>query len=402
MKLIITPRTMLYLVIYIMLIFAEPLEKFSPVFVYVDDMVGLIGWGILILLVIFNRGKVNLYYKKVIIILFIILCIGMVSNIVSGIERSITDILTDVLHLIKFMGAFILADYLTSEKNERVNYIEAIEGITKITIIVAIIFWILHFIFNIGMSSEVRFGIKDYKFIYANSGAFANYCIMYYLALSFNSTNKNSLYKAGVVFLLLTTLRFKSFGVVGVILILWLSKAVKQTRGIKYIQFIVAGLVAAIIGWDQLSYYYLDNNSTPRELLLKYGIQTANAFFPLGSGFGTYGSNVAASDYSPLYIQYGFSNLWALGYDGGYLNDNFWPMICAQYGWIGLVLYIVMIVILFKILIEKTQLHIESRYSIMVLFANISIASLGGPIMVGIYAVIFFFLAAALINSEDR
>lgn len=94
---------------------------------------------------------------------------------------------------------------------------------------------------------------------------------------------------------------------------------------------------------------YLTNTSSPRYLLYKYSIVTANSYFPFGSGFGTYGSDMAAKHYSSLYINYGFEGLWGMSSnDGRFLLDNYWPMIIGQFGYFGFFAVICIILLLFK------------------------------------------------------
>ena len=94
---------------------------------------------------------------------------------------------------------------------------------------------------------------------------------------------------------------------------------------------------------------YLRNTDSPRMLLIRYGIKTANRFFPLGSGFATYGSDMAGKNYSPLYHEYGFEKYWGMGEgeNGFFLNDNYLGCILGQSGYFGLALFIAILVLIF-------------------------------------------------------
>ena len=90
------------------------------------------------------------------------------------------------------------------------------------------------------------------------------------------------------------------------------------------------------------------NVNAPRYLFFYYGGKTANTYFPLGSGFATFGSDQAARNYSRLYYQYGFNSLFGMNTeDGSFLSDTFWPMAIGQFGWIGSILYILIYVRIF-------------------------------------------------------
>ena len=104
---------------------------------------------------------------------------------------------------------------------------------------------------------------------------------------------------------------------------------------------------------------------------------------------------MAKIHYSPLYTQYGFKNIWGMNEEEQmFLNDNFWPMIMGQYGWIGLILFILILLVLFKIVsdnIVQKQLKIAG-FSIFFLLLY---SSIGGPIFVhyiGCASIIIFSL----------
>ena len=47
---------------------------------------------------------------------------------------------------------------------------------------------------------------------------------------------------------------------------------------------------------------YLRDEESPRMVLLRYGFKTANKYLPFGSGFATYGSDMAARYYSEIAV----------------------------------------------------------------------------------------------------
>lgn len=76
----------------------------------------------------------------------------------------------------------------------------------------------------------------------------------------------------------------------------------------------------------------------PRVALTKASISIANDHFPLGSGFGTFGSWMSRVNYSDLYHLYGLSSYWGLSEDDSrFATDAYWAMIIAELGWIGLI-----------------------------------------------------------------
>lgn len=87
-----------------------------------------------------------------------------------------------------------------------------------------------------------------------------------------------------------------------------------------------------------------------RERLLVDSIELANKNFPFGTGYGTFGSNIAFEKWSNLYNDLGYTqNL--------YLSDSFWPIIIGQNGWIGLIIFLMILLMYLKELfkLQKTN-----------------------------------------------
>ena len=63
---------------------------------------------------------------------------------------------------------------------------------------------------------------------------------------------------------------------------------------------------AVYFGYDSLYKYYIRNDTAARKILTEDSVNIANKYFPLGSGFGSFGSNIAAQYYSKLYLRLGY------------------------------------------------------------------------------------------------
>lgn len=149
------------------------------------------------------------------------------------------------------------------------------------------------------------------------------------------------------------------------------SKAIAGALCIAFIYFyfvklkiknkLVAGALALVIGivtgYDQMAFYFggkskYDLNFVREKLLLDSG-KIANRFFPLGSGFGTFASNIAAEHWSALYNEYNYVY-------GPFLSDSFWPIVVAQTGWFGFGVFVLIVVIylLRAIRLQKINLYL--------------------------------------------
>lgn len=162
----------------------------------------------------------------------------------------------------------------------------------------------------------------------------------------------------------------------------------------------IAILVPAvlIVGWEPLtqvvssSYHeYFDNvGVTARTLMTFDSAKLALGAFPLGVGFGRYGSAVAASTYSPLYVELGYQRIYGMGEGkrGGFLTDTFWPSVLAESGVLGMVCYVLALVLLMIPAWRLMRRHAEPRVrwvgAVAVSWiAQMFIESLAAPVFTG-------------------
>lgn len=73
-----------------------------------------------------------------------------------------------------------------------------------------------------------------------------------------------------------------------------------------------------------------------RTVLYAVGWSIARDRFPVGAGFGRFGGYVSEIRYSPIYDEYGISNVWGLSPEfPGYIEDTYWPHLLGESGWLG-------------------------------------------------------------------
>lgn len=104
-------------------------------------------------------------------------------------------------------------------------------------------------------------------------------------------------------------------------------------------------LVALIVvfGWDEITReaaglfnaYLSPESGEARTVLTLGSITMAQQYFPLGAGFGRYGSRTAGVQYSPEYYNLGFPSVYGLDPGGSFLTDTSWPAILGETGIIG-------------------------------------------------------------------
>jgi hypothetical protein len=84
-----------------------------------------------------------------------------------------------------------------------------------------------------------------------------------------------------------------------------------------------------------------DPRTAPARVALYVGsIEIARDNFPLGAGMGRYGSWMSRVEYSPVYAEYGLSDVHGLRQSNSqYATDTFWPMVLGEFGVVGIVGY---------------------------------------------------------------
>ena len=367
---------------------------------YVDEF--LLIFAIVRIFFQFNRLKKNdinyAFYKKTLIIIILITIVGFTSNFISRITSFKSSII-DWIGILKAPIVFVyISSMVTGRIKKKINnklYIMALFFIP-----IAFTLGVVNLFVNIGMTYDFRFGIRSYEFIYRNPAALSEviFCL---LATIYKRNNKYwPLYSFLAMFTVLFTLRGASFGLLAIFLYLSiiLKNKTKMRIKISHILFII--ILAFVVGKNQINHYFF--NESPRSILLNKSFVVANRYFPLGAGFASYGSDQAYKNYSTLYKEFGFNNIYWLSEEAGYAaNDNFWPMIIGQLGYIGVILYIILLIMQFKYIFQN-DVNKEEKLIQLVLFMLLLISSLGNAIFTSASGMmVFTFIGLLMVNKEE-
>lgn len=311
-----------------------------------------------------NLGR---YGVAAIICLALMCFVGLIGNAVWRIQGNESSILADLFTCIKFVIAFLSA-YIVFEKSTQLFCLLQVEA--RLLIAAMLVFAVANLFFDFGMGSDTRFGNKSFMFILGHPTMVVAVCVGLIVILSRNK-KCNIPWIAMCLVVIVLTFRAKGIAFVGITGLLVMTMGERQ----KLTGFhVFAGIVLALyLGYDQFSYYFSLEGGA-RNVLASTSVLIADTYFPFGSGFATYGSAVTSelSAYSPLYYEYGLSNVWGLAPGAAsFLSDTFWPTIIGQFGWIGLLLFIVSMVSLFKLGYQSRK----ARLSVVLCFSYLLISS---------------------------
>ncbi|HFU3938068.1 hypothetical protein ACTGYP_03755 [Streptococcus suis] len=402
-----TIRELILFLIALIFIFQNLFELERPVFLYFDETVSLL--AIIYYFIKLLRDKRTDYEAFPIFILMnALIILGLASNYLNSIQHNFFIIMVDLFSNFKFLFLFLgLNDFLSNLKTIEVERIIIRLGIVvKIYTAVLFVFSFLNLFVDIGMYQEYRFGLRTFSFIFGTPGQVINLSIAILIILlldRFCSNRKNTFYLTLVLFVILSTLKSRAFVITALFIILYQTFVLEKKVNPK-MRFVTIIAFCGLVGFSRFKIYFLSSN-TPRQTLFLNGIKVMRAYFPLGSGFATYGSDSAAKYYSKLYYQFGYHLRYGMNPSSHlFLNDTFWPMIFAQFGFFGLIIFILLMINYFKLLIKNLSKTVPTvRLAVFFYIFNVVLSSIqssypGTNSMV----ITTFFITFAIVISKRK
>ena len=301
----------------------------------------LIGLGML-------KGRYNKIDWLIILASILLLFIGLLGNIIYKYRTDIYLISLDVLATFKGVFYYLGFKALQLSSRQSIRIINGAARLFFVLMIVLIPFALLNLVTDIGMGSEYVFGIRAFKFVFSGAG---NCSLIFYVIISViifkTSIQKkyflwDKIYLVAALFLWTATLRSRAIAFVVIFLALaifvfYLNR--KRLFKIRLWYVLLTAIVVLFIAYDKIILYF-QNENTARYNLLYYGFVTLKNCFPIGSGFATYGSAVAADYYSPLYWEYGFNNIHGLSPGNtSFSSDGLWGEVLGQFGLLGTICF---------------------------------------------------------------
>ena len=327
-----------WLLVLNLLLFQGPIRNVTG-FAYIDEAVSII--AIILFAVSFlsrdKEAEPLSGSNRCMICISLFVCLGLLSNLFSHKAAEIRPILIDVFTCIKFPAICLCVFPILKNRSDLVRIVEWEFKALALTLF---FFGIMNLFIQVGdFGIDPRYGLRaSFRFIFVHPEDLVFACVGIVLVLA-RDYRRNKTWLAIVLVVVCLSLRSKGIAFSAVSLLLF---ATWRHRGQLNISQVALGILVAIaIGWDQYIYYF-QNAGFARSELLRVSVLIANRFFPFGSGFATFGSNVTSviSYYSPLYYEYGLNNVQGLmPGQSSFLSDSFWPIIVGQFGWFGLMLY---------------------------------------------------------------
>ena len=349
-------------------------------FSYIDEFLCVI----CIIYTIFFSIKKGIKGNELILIILLVICsaLGFAGNLYSKLLNEPIPILVDFICLAKIFVTFIVYKQV-AEYDTKKRLISYLVPFAKLLILSGSFFGFISLFVNIGMTGkETRYGLPQYNFIFENGSRYGYIiaCCLIIIMFTNISKKKLSIYKILTFFNIIIINK----GVVLVIFLSYIALSIlwkyKKNGKLNATNISIISAIVLAASSFQIN-TYIKNDDSPRMLLIRYGFVTANRYFPLGSGFATYGSDMAAKNYSRLYYKYGFNKVFGMSPQrGSFLSDGYIGMIFGEFGYIGALIYALMLIFVF---IPINRITIDKGIKILTLsiFIGIVISTFGTAII---------------------
>lgn len=379
---------------------------FRTVFSYIDEICVIIFMS----KICFSYKRINKLDKVEINVLkffFIFLALGVISNIAHPMQTlflNISDLIVCARFLVFYYAARLL---LSSYESERI-IVSTANVSEKIVFLLFVLALVNMFTDKLFPKGDYRYFTKSIQLFFGAPSALVTSCVALCVIVIVKAGLYNKLkYKNKITlilacFCIFFTLRTKGFITVIFIAFFYLY-FIKFKMKSKILVFIGAFIIATLIGWEQFQFYFGAHTSGRddfvRAKLLRDSISLANQYFPLGTGFATFGSNIAANNYSPLYYLLGYSNInGASPLKNNFLSDSFWPIIIGQFGWIGLLIFVYILFALLIFSIQRNKRNVYFLWSVYLIFIYEFVASMSESAFFYPVAALLFFLLGLIVN----
>lgn len=325
----------LFFLFIIAFVFQQKLSEIIPVFNYLDETCALL----LFILGLFNQ----IYCKKCmaksdVISLICLTCsifLGMIASFIYGYQNAYYTLLGGFMH-VKFFFLMFGIKWLA----------EDFARFDAIIVLKNTCFASLLFILFADVINRIVYGFSFMAMLDTCSKMIFLIAGIYITSERLES--KLILTVGGCVLLYLTG-RAKAYAGILMIIALYVWM-VNLNKKIKLFDMLLLGIGAIALAWNKIYFYYVWGaaHNYARAVLTMTGIKIANDYFPLGTGFGTYASYVAAEQYSPVYYIYGISEHYEMGVNTQmFLLDTYWPSVMGEMGWGGVIFLIAILFIIF-------------------------------------------------------
>ncbi len=392
----------------------EPLQKSGfDVFKFSDEFICAVilaaASGVILL-----RGRIHLFpfEKRILIACALLFALGIYPYL-SDAPNLYRAALFDIIIFYKFIVVYFAVRIFCRDW-EMANWKQKIVSWhLGLAVFVALVL-IFNMIYPVFPYFDKRFGLQSQQLFFGHPSRYAFFWEFIFVILMPYLLHRKRWILMLVLLLGLLSLRIKylAFFPLGFFLIFggYRLKRIRLSNPKIVVPTVILAFLIFGIAFKQISFHFSGNSfelGFGRAVLFYNSFNVAGKDFPLGSGFGTYGSYASGKYYSPVYFDLGMEKIYGLGPDRiSFIADTYWPMVLAQFGYFGLLL---MIWIIYRIVKELIRLYNlapnfrEKRFYLsgLVLMFIFIIDSSSDAIFAQNRAVIGFIYLALIFNQKS-
>ena len=387
-------------ILFEFIVFQQCLILGFPFMGKMDELLTLLFFYFAIIELIAKRKRKILYKieGKIIILMVMFICIGILSTLLNKVQTNNIAIYKDILAISKFIILYISTIILSCTIDKDL-LLRKISKRARIYIKIIFIFALINLIVDIGMSSGIRYGLRSYCFLFPHPTYLVSSMVMLLSVIiaDYKSTDKKIIIEGAIVLIL----TFRSKAVVLLLGCLLISIVIKLGKEIKIKHILITGFIGFVFTYKKISYVVYYGLTAARPALYIVGYKLAHRYFPLGSGFGSFASSLSGKYYSKIYYEYGISTVMGLKPDSyEYMADTFWPYIYGQFGIIGFILFISIIVYIYKSIKVRYSHNKNSIIASTIILMYILIASIAEAMFTDTTGTFLFVILATYLGYD--
>lgn len=338
-------KYLLFVGVFYLLLFQSPLTNFFSGFGYSDELIALAAVPFSMFKLKKNEFRIKKRKDGLLIELIVFSTVGILGNLKYNYQPMASVALTDLFLCLKFWLAIYTGKALFTTMDLKKNS----HGIFFHVKVMICLFCLLTLVDNVAhiFPANIRYGIRSTHLYYDSPTAFVAACAFLFAVLTIIKpyVDKTQKWFVLLVVLMCSSLRSKAFAAVFAFCTIYYFVFIRKKK-ITLRTLIIFALVILFMVRGQIEYYFFSDikADSARYQLLVTALLIAKDSFPLGTGFGTFGSYMSAIHYSPVYRLYGISTVHGLIEGATYFtSDSFWPIILGETGVMGLVSIVIVL-----------------------------------------------------------
>lgn len=372
-------------------------------FTYTDEIITLLLGLYLIYAIITRNYKPKQYEKKGFFFTILFYVLGFSATLIHNFQDDILYGAISGVFSIKTFICFLGASaYLQSKRISKRSLYQLLRFVEIPLLPVAILLIIDQFA-GLFPYSGIRYGgVKCSLFIFTHPTELAGFAICSLILACFLRRilmlKKNYILNYIPVFIMIIISgRYKALGFIMFFACVdFVLPFIKKFK----LRYLAIGIPPALlISYDQIMTYFSNLSVTARGLLYKNSFLIAKDYFPLGTGFGTYGTEYSRAKYSIVYYMYNMENTYGLAPVSPYfICDTMWPAILGETGILGFMSIVFLLYNIVKIIQKSDILDKKILFLIYALLFYLLIESVAETIFMNPKGCLIFIVLAFMIS----